>query len=107
MIEADVVLAPSAGDVIAIVGTLPRLTVIGPAAPLPKALEQATEIEFDPVFKPTELVVVLVEAAPLTVQVVPAGIEPAPLTVKVVLTELDVVLVLLAGAVITTIGAVP
>ena len=75
------VLVLLAGAVIATVGTPPRLTVTGVDVPVPNALVQATVMVFAPTFRLTELVVALPEAAPLTVQVVPAGIEAAPLTV--------------------------
>jgi hypothetical protein len=57
------------------------LTVTVAVVELPKALAQATLIVFGPIAKAAELVDVLVEAEPLTVQVVPAGIVVPPLTV--------------------------
>ena len=76
-----VTLALLAGDVIATTGALPRLTMIDTGVLVPNELAQDTEIVFAPKTSATELVVAVVEAAPLTVQVVPDGIVVAPLTV--------------------------
>ena len=81
MIEADVVLVLLAGEVIAITGTAPRFTVTVAGVLVPNALVQDTVMVFAPLLRATELVVALVDEAPLTVQVVPLGIEAAPLTV--------------------------
>lgn len=95
-----------AGAVIVTVGTPPRVTVTV-AVFEPNAFEQATAIVLAPVARPTLLVEVLVEAAPLTVQVVPLGIVEPPLTVYETLIELAVVFVPFAGDVITGDGAEP
>ena len=63
------------------VGAASTTTVTVAGVLAPKALEQATVMVLAPTLRPTELVEVLVEAAPLTVQVVPAGIVDPPLTV--------------------------
>jgi hypothetical protein len=57
------------------------LTVTVAGVLLPNALVQDTVIVLAPAFSETELVEVLVEDAPLTVQVVPPGIVVDPLTV--------------------------
>lgn len=75
------VFVPLLGEVIATLGTDPRLTVIGPADALPKAFVQLTVMLLAPVARLTLLVAPLAEAAPLTVQVVPPGIVAEPLTV--------------------------
>jgi hypothetical protein len=74
-------LAPFAGEVTTTVGTEPRLTVTLTGVLVPNALVQDTGMVFAPVLSETELVEVLVEDAPLTVQVVPPGIVVDPLTV--------------------------
>jgi hypothetical protein len=51
------------------------------AVPVPNASVHATSTLFTPTSRLTEFVVVLVDGAPSTVQVVPAGIELAPLIV--------------------------
>lgn len=80
MIGELVTFAPVAGDVIVTTGAVPRLTVIAWLSE-PNALVQATVIAFAPVASATELVVGVVDDAPFTVQVVPAGIVVEPLTV--------------------------
>ena len=66
------------GDVITTTGGAPRFTVID-AETDPSALVHVTVIVLGPVTSVTELVLADTDAAPLTVQVVPAGIvvEPA------------------------------
>jgi hypothetical protein len=81
LIGLVVVLVLFAGELIVTTGATPRLTVTVAVVELPKALAQATLIVFGPIAKAAELVDVLVEAAPFTVQVVPAGIVVPPLTV--------------------------
>ena len=80
IIGVPVAVLPLEGEVITTIGAEPRLTVIT-ACPVPNAPVQATVIVLAPVTKLTELVVVLVDATPLTVQVVPDGIVDVPLTV--------------------------
>jgi hypothetical protein len=106
LVVALEVFVPFAGAVIATVGTLPRLTVISLLS-LPKLLEQLTVTVFAPRLSATELVIVLLEALPLTVQVVPPGMVEPPSTVYMTLTELEVVLVPVGGSVIATTGARP
>jgi hypothetical protein len=106
LIELAVVLVPSAGEVIATDGTLPRLTVTDFVS-VPNALEHTTVIVLAPSESETLLLVVLVDAALFTVQVVPLGIELPPLTVYTVLIELAVVFVPLTGAMIETSGGPP
>jgi predicted anti-sigma-YlaC factor YlaD len=89
--------------VITTTGGLPRNTVTT-ADCEPNAFEQTTVIVFVPFTSATALVVVLVDAAPLTVHVVPAGIVVVPLTVYVTLMTEFVVVLLLAGDVITRPG---
>ena len=74
------VFSPLAGAVIATDGTTPRVTVIE-FEPLPKMLAQATTIELAPIASAALLVVALLDAAPLTVQLVPPGIAAVPFTV--------------------------
>jgi hypothetical protein len=81
LIGVVVLLLLFAGDVIAATGVFPRLTVTVAALDGPNTLVQATEIVFAPSARATELVDVLVDAVPFTVQVVPDGIEVPPLTV--------------------------
>jgi hypothetical protein len=81
LVVAAVVLLLLAGAVIATTGTDPRLTTTDAAALVPNELVQDTGMVFAPTASATELVAVLVELAPLTVQVVPAGIDDPPLTV--------------------------
>jgi 1-aminocyclopropane-1-carboxylate deaminase/D-cysteine desulfhydrase-like pyridoxal-dependent ACC family enzyme len=97
---AALVVVPSAGDVIVRVGAVPRLTVTDLVSE-PNELVQTTVMVFAPTTSGT--VAGLVAAVPLTVQLI--GVEP----VVVHVTEVDVaaVLLLLAGAVIVTTGAVP
>ena len=71
---------PLAGAVIATDGTTPRVTVTA-AVPPPKALVQATVIAFAPSASATLFELVPVDAEPLTVQFVPAGIDEPPSTV--------------------------
>ena len=106
MIGVDVEFEPSAGEVIAATGVLPRKTVIA-AVPVPNEFAQATVIVLAPLTSATELVEVLVEALPFTVQVLPAGMLVPPLTVYATLIDAFVVLSLLAGAVIATVGTTP
>ena len=80
MIDVAEVFVLLAGDVIATTGTPPRVTVTE-AEPGPNAFVHATVIVLAPTARVTELVAVLVDAAPLAVQVVPDGIVVAPLTV--------------------------
>ena len=77
--DVAVVFRPLAGAVIASAGTTPRVTATA-ELPLPKAFTHATVIEFVPSASATLFVVVLVDAEPLTVQVVPAGIDEPPST---------------------------
>jgi hypothetical protein len=81
LIGVVVLLLLLAGDVIATTGGLPRTTVTVCVADAPNALVQTTGMLFVPSTSETELVVALVDDAPLTVQVVPAGIDAAPFTV--------------------------
>ncbi len=81
LIDVAVVSVPSAGEVIAtITGGTVRVTLIELVAEV-AGLEQVTEIVLDPIERLTLFVAVLVDAAPLTVQVESDGIEAAPLTV--------------------------
>ena len=106
MIGLDVTFALLAGDVIATAGALPRLTVIV-ALPGPNELVQVTVMVLAPTARATELVLGVVDAVPLTVQVVPDGIVVAPPTVYATLIDVAVVFVLLAGEVMTTDGMLP
>jgi hypothetical protein len=81
LVVAAVVLLLLAGAVMTTTGMSPRVTVTVAEVPVPNALVQATEMVFAPTFRATELVDVLVELTPLTVQVVPAGIDDPPSTV--------------------------
>ena len=71
---------PLTGVEITTDGRLPRLTVIA-LVPVPIELVQLTVTVLAPSANETLLVEVLPDAAPLTVQVTPAGIEVLPLTV--------------------------
>jgi hypothetical protein len=57
------------------------LTVIEAGVLVPNWFVQDAVIVLAPRLSATELVLVLLEAAPATVQVVPPGIAPEPLTV--------------------------
>ena len=82
MIELAVVLVPLAGEVIAThpPPQPPKFTVIVAAA-VPNEFVHATVMVFAPTTSATEFVLGVVDAAPLTVQVVPDGIVVPPLTV--------------------------
>ena len=81
MIGETVLVEPLVGAVTATVGGLPRLTVTEAVVDGPNTLVQITLIVLAPSASATELVEVLVELVPFTVQVVPAGIVDPPLTV--------------------------
>jgi hypothetical protein len=68
---------------------------------------QTTTIVLEPATSVTEFVLVLVEAAPFTVQVVAAGIVTPPLTVYVTFVGFVAVGALFAGDVIATTGTLP
>ena len=78
MIAVAVVTVLFAGDVMTTLGVETGNTVIE-AEPVPNTFVQATVMPPD--VSVTVLVVVLNDATPLTVQVVPAGIVVAPLMV--------------------------
>jgi len=69
------------GELIVTTGASVRVTVTDALVDAPNAPVQATVIVFGPVASATLLVDVLVEAAPLTVQVVPDGMTPPPFSV--------------------------
>ena len=100
-VVADVELL--AGAVMTTAGGLPRLTVIEAVPTVPFVHD--TVMVFAPRARLTLFVVVLVDAAPFTVHVVPDGIVVPPLTVYATFVELAVVLVPLPGDVMTTFGA--
>jgi hypothetical protein len=82
-LRVSVVLADGAGNVVIVVfgaTAVGRVTVML-AEPAPNELVHVTVIVFGPLASATELVDVLVDGAPLTVQVVPPGIVVPPLTV--------------------------
>jgi hypothetical protein len=95
-----------AGDVIATTGTTP-VTVVDVGADEPNELAQATVKVFAPATIGLELVLGVVELAPLMVQVVPAGIVEEPSTVYATLIGVVVLVEPLAGAVIATEGTLP
>jgi len=81
LIEVPGVLVLFAGAVITTAGTLPRITLIV-AVLGPNALVQVTVTVLLPmVGSETELVPVLLDAPPLTVQAVPTGMVVDPSTV--------------------------
>ncbi len=71
----------SAGEVITTVGVVPRLTVTLAGVLPPKALVQTPVLVLLGELSLYVWAYDLVEAAPLTVQVVPAGMVDPPLTV--------------------------
>jgi len=78
--DEGLLLVPVAGVVMATTGTFCLTTVIWVCAG-PNALVQISVIVLLPIVgSATELVVALVDAAPFSVQVVPAGIDAEPLT---------------------------
>ena len=80
MIDVAVVFVLFGGVVITTAGVLPEVTLTE-ALPGPNALVHWTVIVFPPATRATLFVLALVDAVPLTVQVVPAGIVVEPLTV--------------------------
>jgi len=99
-VDVAVVFVPVAGAVIVTTGAVPRLTVMTWLFE-PNALEQATVMVFAPTARFT--VAGLVAAAPLTVQVI--GVLPVVVHATEVVAA--VVLLLLAGELMLTTGAVP
>lgn len=70
-----------AGDVIATLGTLPRVTLTLEGLLAPKAFVQTRVIVFAPTESEKLFVLALPDATALSVQVVPPGIVALPLTV--------------------------
>jgi len=81
LIGETVLVEPVAGELIVTCGAVPSVTFVVAVLDVPSELEHTTLIALAPTESVTGLVVVLVDAAPLTVQVVPAGIVEPPLTV--------------------------
>jgi hypothetical protein len=79
-VDVAVVFVPLTGAVMTTAGPLPKFTFTA-SLPGPNEFVQTTVIVLAPAESATELVEVLVELLPLTVQVVPPGIELLPLTV--------------------------
>src|SRR4051794_2670637 len=80
-IGVDALLLPVAGELIVVTVGLPRVTTAVEVVAEPNALVHVALMLFAPRTSETVLVDALDEAAPFTVQVVPAGIDATPLTV--------------------------